>query len=795
VKLDLGKLEEPTFVTVAAVDEGILSLTHFQSPDPLSSIFDPRALGIYTYETIGWNLLLPAGGPAKSDGGDEGGANAPGRVQPVKPVALWSGVVEVPPSGKATVSFDVPQYRGSLRVMAVSAGKKRLGKASANVLVRDPLVLQTTLPRFLTYGDVAEIPVFVTNLSGKAQSITVALVAEPLAVPGLIQQKPLESSDVIQVKGGALTKLDLDKDKHGTVVFRVKALQAVGAAKLRVKVSAGDLSSSEDLDVPFLPAAPKTREVQKIELSEGKTDLKKYLKGWLPTTERTTVWVTGNPYGESFEHLSYLLHYPYGCIEQTTSGTRGLLYVANLLGNVDPTLVAQDKVENMVMSGVNRILSMQTPSGGFSYWPGAQETIPWGTAYATHTLLDAQSLRYPVPEERIKDALDWMANELTTRFENTTKQDHRDWFYGRDAEAYMHFVLAKAGRGRKARIEKLLEAQEGKARSSEEDAETVFMLKAALYMAGDHRYEKELKNPDVSEISNIRRNDWSFYSDRRRRGFMLATHTDLFGNDPAGEKLANLVAEALRGHPSWWYTTQEIAWGTSGLGKRIGELSSFGSASLSANGKDLKAESAGAGSKSSDRSWAIYRASEYGKLELTVNKPSGKVYAIVMSEGVKSDAKYKLGGEGLALKRTYVDAHGEPLNLSNGSLKLGDVIYARIAITNNTAEQIHNIAVVDRFPAGWEIENPRLGRGGTSLDWIDKDALWAADYMNIRDDRLEMFGLVRAHETKEIVYALRAVTSGQFTMPPAEAEAMYFPEQWAREGGARVVVTGPWNNE
>src|SRR5262249_43835128 len=161
---------------------------------------------------------------------------------------------------------------------------------------------------------------------------------------------------------------------------------------------------------------------------------------------------------------------------------------------------------------------------------------------------------------------------------------------------------------------------------------------------------------------------------------------------------------------------QELAWGVSGLGKRVGEMSSFDSASLSANGKELHSESGAAGSKSKDKSWAGARASEDDRLSVTVTKPSGKVYAIISSEGVKTDAKYKMGGEGLGLKRSYVDANGEPLNLSNGSLKLGDVVYAQISITNNTAEPIHNVALVDRFPAGWEIENPRLGRGGTSMD-------------------------------------------------------------------------------
>lgn len=795
VKLDLGARKgaaEPLFLTVAAVDEGILSLTRFASPDPLAMIFDRRALGISTFETIGWNLLLPAGGPGRSEGGDEGGGA--GRVQPVKPVALWSGVVEVPASGQVTVGFDVPQYRGSLRVMAVAAGRTRMGSAATNVLVRDPLVLQTTLPRFLTFGDNVEVPVFVTNMSGAPQEVEVSLAAEPLPVPGLAEQEG--AKDVIEVKGGARRTIPLAKDAAGTVVFRVKALQAVGAAKLRVAVSAGALVSKEELDVPFVPAAPRTRRVQKLEATEGTIDLLPHLGGYVPTTERTTIWVTTNPYGDSFDHLKWLIHYPYGCIEQTTSATRPLLFVGNLVGNVDPALAAQDRIEAMVMAGVNRILSMQTGSGGFAYWPGESEATPWGTAYATHLLLDAQKLRYPVPEERVKDALEWIERELTTRYESG-RRESASWYHWENAEAYLQYVLAVGGRGRKARIEKLIQEVAPKARSSSEHGEQLYMLKAALYLAGDRRYEGELKNPDVSPIATKRENSWSFYSDRRRRGFMLSTFTDLFGDDPAGEKLAELVAESLRGHSSGWYTTQELVWAVTGLGKRIGARpGELGGAVLIANGKEVQPQGRSAGAKSSDQSWALARASERRDLSLRLSGvKGGKVYVILASEGVEENATYKLGGEGLALERSFKRMNGEPIELQDGSLRLGELVYVELALSNRTGERIQNVAVVDRIPAGWEIENPRLGRGASALPWLDQEAIWPVSYLNLRDDRLEVFGHLDAGQTKKLVYALRAVTAGQFTVPPSEAEAMYYPDHWAREPSMRVVITGPWGEK
>jgi uncharacterized protein YfaS (alpha-2-macroglobulin family) len=789
VNLELGPQEGPTFATVAVVDEGILSLTRFKSPDPLKELFAKRALGVETFETIGWTLLVPPGGNSRSTGGDESGAA--GRVQPVKPVALWSGVVPVPSNGKLSVPFNLPMYRGAVRVMAVTTGPKRVGRAEAQVLVRDPLVLQTTLPRFLTQNDEIQIPVFLTNLSGGPQEVKVTLTAENLPVPGLAMPAASLGSP-LRMLGKSEGRTRLEDGKAATLVFHAKAIMAVGAARLKVTAEGGGFTAFEQLDVPLLPAGPRERLVQKIPLEPGKVDLAQYLQGWVPTTERSTIWVTTNPYAESLQHLSYLVHYPYGCIEQTTSSTRPLLFVSQLIDNVDPALTGNKKVEDMVMAGINRVLSMQTPSGGFSYWPGATEPVAWGTAYATHMLLDAQKLKYPVPQDRLDDAVAWLGQELNRKEGNVGRDDH----YGQSAESYMHYVLAMAGKGRKARVQNLIDGLAQKKTLSGEALEEEHLLKASLYLAGDRRYEKDLKSPDLSPVTDERRNSWSFYSDRRRRGLMLSTFQDLFGNDPAGEPLAQQVAQSLIGHTSHWYTTQELVWSITGLGKRIsGAASNFTPPTLVADGKEvaLKANEDSKTARASDRSWALARASERKGLTLELkDKGEGKLYLILNSDGVRSSGTVKTGGEGLAINRTYRKLDGSAVSPGD-AVSLADLLYVEVEIKNTTAERIQNIALVDRLPAGWEIENARLGRGG-AVSWVNPEELWTADYVNIRDDRMEVFGSLQSRETKKIVYAVRAVTAGKFTLPPVEAEAMYDPRIWAREGGEQVEVRGPWKD-
>jgi uncharacterized protein YfaS (alpha-2-macroglobulin family) len=781
VALDFGgEVEANTVVTVAAVDEGILSLTRFPSPDPFPLIFNPRALGLESFETIGWAILLPPAGQAAKTGGDTAGE--PGRVQAVKPVALWSGVVKVPASGKAAVEFDVPQYRGALRVMAVSAGPTKMAAASAAVLVRDPLVVQTTLPRFFIAGDDAQIPVFLTNLTGKTAAVAVSLAASDLALPGVPAGDELPAP--VQIIGPAAKSLTLENGKSGTVVFEVMALRQIGGAHLTVKAAAGNVVSREDLDVPFAPAAPKLREVQRVELQAGKTDLAPYLKGWMPTTEHSTFWVTNNPYGESFDHLKYLIRYPYGCIEQTSTSLRPLLFVGNLIPKIAPEVLADATLDKMVLSGIDRLFSMQTPSGGFAYWPGDTAPYAWGTAFASHVLWDAKKLGYPVPANRLDEALDWLDGEV--------KNGSQGYNHGHgDADYYMLYVLALTGRPNKARILKAIEALPADTRAF--DAERAYVLKAALYLTGDRRYEKDLRNPDVSALSEERRNDWTFYSDRRRRGMVLSTFFDLFGRDAAGEALAATVAAAISGRASGWYTTQELVWGVTALGKWIQEgAADFSAPVFTANGKVREPAKALPGKekpKTPDYAWTLARSSEYKTLDITVEKKGpGKLFAIISSEGVKAGAAWKTGGDSLRLDRSYRTIEGTPIDLAKG-VQLGQTVFVDVALTNVGYDRIQNIALVDRFPAGWEVENPRLGRGAAP-DWADN--LWAADYMNVRDDRLEIFGALERNQTVHVVYVARAVTAGQFTIPPVEAEAMYEPRIWAREAGHRVAVTGPW---
>ena len=778
VEVDLGKGNgRPRFVTVAAVDEGILSLTQFKSPDPTEALFPKRALGVDTWETIGWALQLRPRVGQGSTGGDADGMEPGGRVQMVKPVSVWSGMVEVPDSGKVTVSMDIPKYRGKLRVMAVAAGERTTAHADAQVTVRDPITLQTTLPRFLASGDIAEIPVFLTNMSGSTKTVALSLDAERIS-----RKTSDDAFEPLTFVGASTASITLQDGESSTSVFRVRTAMRVGALRMNVRAVAGDIDVSESIDLPVEMPAPRARTTRTVSLVDGENDLTGEFEGWLEGTERSSVWVTANPYGSSFGHLKHVVRYPYGCIEQTTSSTRPLLYAGKILRSTNPELVAESKIEDMVQHGVERLINMQTPSGGFAYWMGGSEPTPWGTAYATHMLLDADKAGFAVPKANVQDAIDYLDREVRTANVASWTDPHHGGLSPGGA-AYMHYVLAKAGRGNKKQMLNLLQASpevpDGAA------AEAKYLLMAGLYLSGDRRFEKELKNPDLSPVVDERRNDWTFYSDRRRRAFQLAVYTDLFGRK--GERsmaLATVVADALKGD-SRRYTTQEIAWAMTGLARLVGDVSKDHQVEL-----QVGTTKAAPSSKNGDTVWELVRASERNSLALSVSKGEGDLFAIIQSEGVREGAQWRFGGTGLRVTRRYFNLSGDEIDLDQ--VVLGDVIYATVEISNTSSDRIQNIALVDRVPAGWEIENPRLGRGGSSAEWIERDALWKADHMNVRDDRVEMFGALNRGESRTVVYQVRAVTSGVFTVPPVEAEAMYDPRIWARAPGDVTRIRGAW---
>ena len=748
VSIDLGgSVPEGTIVFVQAVDEGLLSLTNFASPNPFLNTFLFRALGVSTHETIGWTQMS-IGGTQAMGGGASGNGERP---DVVKPVTLWSGMTQVPASGKVSVQFDLPRYNGQLRIMAVSSGPDRLGHASATVRVKEPIVVQTTLPRFLIRGDTVQIPVRMTNTTDSKQDVEMTIeVSDPGALT------ILSASDGL---------VPLEPGEAKTVAFQAKVQAESGTATVRIGAKSKVYSAIDEQIVPFSSNRPRERRTTRIDLMRGSNSLTSVMEGWV--ADETNIWVTTNPYGQALAHASHLIRYPYGCVEQTSSSLRPLIASRGLYKLVDPNQAKDANIDEMIAHGIKRLASMQTNEGGMGYWPGAYRAHPWGTAYATHVLLDAQAAQHNVPSHVLDNALNYLQSYL-----------NNDDPYYRNARAYAHYLLARTGRGNSAAIRAEL--------SKKYHPEDRFLLQAALYHSGDRTYDQVLKGlSGVTEVSNINQH-YYFGSQLRSKGLMLSIHQSLFGHsEPAGEALASVIANQLS-KKSRYYNTQELAWSVFALAKRTEGLGQgVGKSQLLVSGQN-RALTIDNGENG--RSWGVWNASEH-TLELQLPNLDGKAYAFVTTEGARLDATYEYGGSGLRVFREFINHEGKPVDLN--SQKLGDLVYVRTTIKNTSGRNLTELALVDRLPASWEIENANLG-GSDNAKMLATKELWASEHQNIRDSRLEVFGDLDSGQTVQIVYAARASLGGNYQLPPVEVEAMYDPSIWARAKGGSILVDSPW---
>ncbi|NOY26525.1 MAG: hypothetical protein GXP62_11685, partial [Oligoflexia bacterium] len=268
-------------------------------------------------------------------------------------------------------------------------------------------------------------------------------------------------------------------------------------------------------------------------------------------------------------------------------------------------------------------------------------------------------------------------------------------------------------------------------------------------------------------------------------GMRLSVYQDLFGadggDDPSAVAAADKLAAAVARSQSSHYTTQELAWAVSALGKRAQAASvDVAGASLVVDGRARAAKDGG---------WQLQDGA--GAVALKMADLSGKAWAVVSTAGVRLDDPVPVGDHGLKVRRQFIDAAGRSLDPTG--LPLGTPIYVRVDVTNTGKRTQQNLALVDRLPAGWELENPRLS-GAERPAWTQDWDLWSAQHMNLRDDRVEIFGQLGPETTRTVVYALRAVTAGSFVLPPVQIQAMYDPDLWSRQAGGAVEVVGPWDD-
>jgi uncharacterized protein YfaS (alpha-2-macroglobulin family) len=488
---------------------------------------------------------------------------------------------------------------------------------------------------------------------------------------------------------------------------------------------------------------------------------------------------------QELSRLRDLLRYPYGCIEQTTSGTFPLLYISDLLEWVDPDAIKSHDLTDMVYVGINRLISMQTTSGGFGYWPGHNEPTLWGTAYVTHLLLKAKELGYDVPATTLADALDFLQEAVTSR-----RYTH-DRKYGRNlvqSEPYMLYVLGLAGRHQQGRLRQLASKPPN---WREMETENEFLLMLTYYLAGDrHAYERYTTRKHLLQPVSLSGRHYSgtFWSGLRTDAMRLSLAEDVWPGEVTLETLAQKVAITMQSRR--YLSTQELSWSISALGKRAQQYRGVG-----ITGVELQLDGQTIEPTVRHKEAPIWTLSGYPfteqRLKITHTSDKPPLVYIKVHGYVQDFAALSTRDVPFALSRRYLNLRGEPIGAR--VLAQGELAVVELTLDSSAAEEIPNIAVVDRLPAGLEIENSRLGRG-RNLEWLPEEGIFELDYVDLRDDRLQLFGTLprRGHghgiTTRRFYYVVRAVTPGAFTAPPAVLEVMYDPEKVYYTPYERVTI-------
>uniref|UniRef100_I2Q3J9 Large extracellular alpha-helical protein n=1 Tax=Desulfovibrio sp. U5L TaxID=596152 RepID=I2Q3J9_9BACT len=751
-----------SIVTVAAVDEGILQLIAQKTPDPFAFFYAKRQLQVETFDTF--SLLLPevppVMGKALAGGGDslEDLSNFVRSQSPaLKIVAYWSGPVTVGPDGKARVSFDIPEFQGQVRLMAAAVSGRRFAAAEARTLVKSPLVLLPSFPRFLSFGDAAKIPVTVRNDTGKDGTFAVSLTATgPVRV-----EDPTRT--VALAKGAA-----------ATVEFPVVAASAEGVAEFAVAVSGGGESSSDAARLPVRSPLPARTSVRSGALEAPSLTVPDLASGeFLPGTARRDVTVGRFPLIRFTGNLRSLLGYPYGCIEQTVSKAFPLLYFADLARALDPAAFEALPPQAMVQSAIRRVTGMQLYNGGFSMWPGGEEPQAWMSLYATHFLIEAKQAGFPVDASLLSQALAFAGE--TGRGADLSKPE------GLNLAAYALFVQARAGRADIGAMDNLRDSQARKL-----PPEARGLLGAAYAAIGNTRAADILVSGPVPPAEPRKETGGNLDSTLRNKALFLSALLDAAPADPRLGSLAAEVGRLLEGEA--YPSTQENAFALLALGKFYARQQ----AKKSFSGV-LTAGSGVLSDFSSDKVLTLRGIDQEGDLKISVDQgfEPGACFYSVRTRGIPTPAAYAPQSAGLEIARTYLTRDGQPLALD--AVPQGALAVVKFSV-RAAAGPVANVVLENLLPAGLEIENPRLATT-ERLPWMEPEAE-AGDEpkaepaaLDLRDDRVLLFTDLPDAKWHTFYALVRAVTPGVFTLPPAQAEAMYAPELRAAGDMAKLTVT------
>lgn len=745
------------FVTIAAVDEGILQVKNYKTPEPYQYFYQKVGLSVNSYDI--YPLLLPEIKTTRNSTGGDGAAESnalrvnPKFVNRIKLVSFWSGIVQADGNGTVKYDIDVPQFSGDIRVMAVAYKGKAFGSADNHMKVADPVVISTALPRFLSPKDEVLMPVTLSNTTAKASSASINII----------------TSGELKVNGSATQQVNIPANGEARVLFRVAALPAIGEGKLTVSVKAMNETFTEETEISIRPAASLQKITGSGTASESKPAIITLNSNFIPATFNGQLIVSKSPLVQFSKNLDELVRYPYGCVEQTTSAAFPQLYYQDLVRSISGRTQDGDPNPNYnVQQAILKLQSMQLPNGALSYWPGGGYESWWGSIYAAHFLIEAKKAGFDVNENTVNRLLQYMKARLQ-------KRETEFWYYNDNQKKeivsreiiYSIYVLALGGQPQ------LNTMNYYKANPKILSPDSKYLLSAAYAIAGQPAMAKEVLPKDFGTERSATAFGGNFYSFIRDLAISLNALVDMDPNNAQVGILAKQLSEQMQ--KERYMSTQQNAFGILALGKiaRIANKTTA-TASVSSKGKPV-------GVFVNDNIKTDLKNYINQTLNIQV-KGKGTFFYFWETSGITADGSFKEEDSYLKVRRTFYDRNGK--QISGNSFTQNDLIVVRISIITQYSGDIENVVISDILPAGFEIENTRLS-DMPEMKWIKEDS--EADYIDFRDDRVNLFTTVNNTE-RSYYYMVRAVSPGTYTMGPVQADAMYNGYYHSYNGGGMITV-------
>ena len=750
--------------TLAVVDDGLLDLTRFSTPDPHPVFYAREALGVKTWDLYDYVIgayggklerLLSVGGDEELEGGSKENVNR------FKPMVRFYGPFELGSGNSNKHIIDIPNYIGSVRTMIIAGQDGAYGNAEKTTPVKKPLMVLATLPRVLGPDEKVKLPVTVFAMDKKVKDVTIKVEANNKFKKGFESTK----------------KIHFDEIGDQVVNFELEVAQAIGKGEVNVTVSSGKEKASYPIELEVrIPNPVSTRFIEGV-IEAGETVELNYETFGVDGTNSAVIELSNIPPIDFERRLKYLIEYPHGCIEQTTSQAFPQLYISNVM-EVDSRV--ENRMSDNVKSALRKLNNFQYSDGGFSYWPNGTASSDWGTSYAGHFMLEAEAKGFTLPIGMKNKWIQYQqktARNYSPIVTTDSRGNHVNYRYD-FAQAYRLYTLALAGKPEMGAMNRL-KADNNLGYTG------IWRLALAYQLAGQPKVAAQLVS-NLSTYVPTKGNDSYTYGSVDRDNAMILEAMSVMGRKTEAITLAKQISNALSSNR--WMSTQSTAYCLMAMVKFAGE---------SGTSKEMKFKYDINGSKEDMTSTLPLKLVEVdvskkksGTAKI-INTGSGVLFARMSISGIAPGGEETSESKNLKISVAYEDMNGNSIDPSK--IVQGTDFAAIVRVTNsNPNVYLQDMAITQIFPSGWEILNTRMD-GNEEVNTLDRP-----DYQDIRDDRvLTYFNLCRysgySHpcHVKSFKILLNAAYLGKYYLPAVSAESMYDNEIFAREAGKWVEVIRP----